>query len=73
MVEPGHPFQGCQFLCHLDFPMGSAVVQFCPAKPIDRLGQGVALAGESGRAQWFKLADLHPGAQYLGFLLHIGL
>ena len=43
-LEPGHPFQGCQFNRLPGFQGRPPMDQFSPVQPVDRLGQRVVLA-----------------------------
>jgi len=44
MVEPGDPFQRCQFEGFAGFPGRTAVDEFGLVQPIDGLGQGIIVA-----------------------------
>ena len=44
MVEPVHPFQGCQFHRFPGFPRCQTMDQFRLVQPVHGLGQGVVIA-----------------------------
>ena len=44
VIEPGYPFERCQFDSLHRFPRGSAVNQFCLVEPVDGFRQRVVVA-----------------------------
>lgn len=44
IVEPGRPFEGCQFHNCLGFPRRRATVQLGFVQAVDRLGQCIVVA-----------------------------
>jgi len=43
MIEPEHPFQGCQFHGRFGFPWGASANELCFIKAVDRCGESILL------------------------------